>query len=89
MQFRCLSCSLISWALVKPPFDEDATAHPRHDTITDAFSKSNAEAASPAVSVLEGGLGHVEQKGGSPLRWDSAILQGFNCKLYTLFYIEF
>jgi hypothetical protein len=67
-QFRCLSCLLISWALVKPPFDEDATAHPRYDTITDAFSESNAEAASPTVSVLEGGPGHVEQEGGSPLR---------------------
>jgi hypothetical protein len=34
------------------PFDEDATAHPRHDTITDASGKSNAEAASPAVSGI-------------------------------------
>jgi hypothetical protein len=34
------------------PFGEDATAHPRHDTITDAFGKSNVEAASPAVSGI-------------------------------------
>jgi hypothetical protein len=34
------------------PLDEDATAQPRHGTITGAFGKSNAEAASPAVSDI-------------------------------------
>jgi hypothetical protein len=47
-QFRRLS----SLGIGQAPFDEDATAQPRHDTITDAFGKSNAEAASPAVSGI-------------------------------------
>jgi hypothetical protein len=37
------------------PFGEDTTVHPRHNTITDAFLKSNAEAASPAISSITTG----------------------------------
>ena len=39
-------------------------------------------------SVLKGGSRHVVDKGCFPLRWDGAILQGLDYKLYLFFLSE-
>ena len=39
-------------------------------------------------SVLKGASRHVVDEGCLPLRWDGAILQGVDCKLYPFFLSE-
>ena len=36
-------------------------------------------------SMLKGGSRHVVDEGCLPLRWDGAILQDLDCKLYLFF----
>ena len=36
-------------------------------------------------SLLKGGSGYIIDEGCFSLRWDGAILQGFDCKLYPFF----